>query len=323
MNHPSVSLTNLRRLYGDREALKGITLDVAAGCIFGLLGPNGSGKTTLFRILATLLTPTGGNALIGGFDVVRERAAVRRKIGVVFQQPSLDHKLTVRENLMHQGHLYGLRGRALRERGNSLLARFGVADRARDRVETLSGGLMRRIELAKGLLHRPEVLILDEPSTGLDPGARRELMDYLHELRQADGMTVLLTTHLLDEAERCDQLAILDDGKVVAVDTPGRLKSTVGGDVIRVHARRPTEFATKITDRFRCAAEIVDGVVQIECADGNGFVAKLAAAFPREFDSLSVGKPTLEDAFLRLTGHRFAHDTDGAHETHGAIGEGS
>ena len=173
MNHPSVSLTNLRRLYGDREALRGVTLDVEAGSIFGLLGPNGSGKTTLFRILATLLTPTDGTALIGGFDVVRERAAVRRKIGVVFQQPSLDHKLTVRENLMHQGHLYGLRGPALRERGDRLLARFGVADRARDRVETLSGGLMRRIELAKGLLHRPEVLILDEPSTGLDPGARR------------------------------------------------------------------------------------------------------------------------------------------------------
>ena len=312
MNHPSVSLTNLRRLYGDREALRGVTLDVEAGSIFGLLGPNGSGKTTLFRILATLLTPTDGTALIGGFDVVRERAAVRRKIGVVFQQPSLDHKLTVRENLMHQGHLYGLRGPALRERGDRLLARFGVADRARDRVETLSGGLMRRIELAKGLLHRPEVLILDEPSTGLDPGARRELMDYLQELRQADGMTVLLTTHLLDEADRCDRLAILEDGKVVGIDTPARLKSAIGGDVIRVHARRPTEFATKVTDRFGCAAEILDGIVQIECADGVGFVAKLAAAFPREFDSLSVGKPTLEDVFLRLTGHRFAVEGGGA-----------
>jgi ABC-2 type transport system ATP-binding protein len=213
--------------------------------------------------------------------------------------------LTVRENLVHQGHLYGLRGPVLRSRIGELLARFGLADRANDFVEKLSGGLRRRVELAKGLLHQPELLLLDEPSTGLDPLARRELGDYLEELRKKDGMTVLLTTHIMEEADRCDRLAIIDRGRLVAVDTPHALKERVGGDVITVGSVHPAELQTQIEKRFGVKTSRVENSIRIERPKGHEFVPTLVEAFPGEIDSVSVGKPTLEDVFIHLTGHRF------------------
>ena len=220
----------LTHRYGERVALKGVSFQVAKGEIFGLLGPNGGGKTTLFRILSTLVMPREGNVRMFGIDVVREQVEIRRRIGVVFQSPSLDRKLTVLENLRHQGHLYNLRGPGLQSRIDQLLSRFGMSDRKGDLVETLSGGQRRRVELAKGLLHKPQVLLLDEPSTGLDPRVRRELSDYLERLRDEDGMTILLTTHLMEEADRCDRLAILDRGELVALSTPRELKEeSIGG----------------------------------------------------------------------------------------------
>lgn len=302
-----VRLEHIRHRYGDRTALDDINLTVRTGECFAVLGPNGGGKTTLFRILSTLLPPTGGRAEICGLDVCRERAGVRGRIGVVFQSPSLDVYLTVRENLRHGGHLYGVSGPALESRIRESLEQMAVGDRAGDMVKTLSGGLRRRVELAKVLLHRPQVLLLDEPSTGLDPSARKMLWLQLQEMRSATGTTVLMTTHFMEEADRCDRLAILDRGKLVTVGTPSELKSRIGGDCITIECDDSAGLSGRIVERFGGEAAAVDGVIRIERSDGAAFVPELAAAFGSEFRSVTVGKPTLEDVFVHETGHQF-HD---------------
>lgn len=314
---PKVEIDSLTHCYGRRAALDDVSFDVSPGCIFGLLGPNGGGKTTLFKILATLLTPTRGAARIGGANVVTDRSTVRRCIGVVFQQPSLDRKLTVLENIRHQGHMYGLSGVELLRRGRTLLERFAVADRAGDLVETLSGGLQRRVELAKALLHRPGVLILDEPSTGLDPGARLTLMNHLRELRDREGVTVLLTTHLMEEADDCDRVAVLDNGRLSAIDTPAALKRIVGGEVLTLTTREPITLARKVSQTLRVSAEVADGAVRIEHERGHEFVTDLIETFPGEIDRVTVGKPTLEDVFVHLTGHGLSDDRCDASEGDG------
>ncbi|MEK7710482.1 MAG: ATP-binding cassette domain-containing protein [Planctomycetota bacterium] len=312
MNTPAVELDSLNHRYGDRLALNDVSLTVRPGCIFALLGPNGGGKTTLFKILATLMTPTSGSARIDGADVVSQQRAVRERIGVVFQKPSLDVYLTVAENMRHQGNFYGQSGEKLRLRSGELLERFGVADRANDRVKALSGGLQRRVELAKSLLHRPRVLILDEPSTGLDPGARVGLTDYLVELRDKDGVTSLLTTHLMDEADRCDVVGVIDQGRLVAQGSPAELKAMIGGDVITIHAADPDSLAKRTSQRFGTQADVMDGVVRIERPKGHEFVPDLIEAFPGEIESVTVGKPTLEDVFQHVTGHRLWDENSSA-----------
>jgi ABC-2 type transport system ATP-binding protein len=303
----AIRVESLSHAYGGRPALGGVSFEVEAGTIFGLLGPNGGGKTTLFRVLATMLVPGAGRAFVLGHDVVRDAAAVRRAIGVVFQSPSLDGKLTVAENLRHQGRLYGMGGARLWERIGEMLRRVGLLDRARERVERLSGGLKRRVELAKGLLHGPKVLLLDEPSTGLDPGARRDLWLYLDALRR-EGATVLLTTHLMEEADRCDRLAILDRGRLVALGTPTALKAEIGGDVITLDAPDPEMLRESIRGRLGIEATLVAGRLRIERREGAAFVPQLLAAFPGRIASVTVGPPTLEDVFVKKTGHRFWGD---------------
>ncbi len=305
---PAVQTTALTHRYGERLALDHVDLKAARGSILALLGPNGGGKTTLFKILTTLLVPSEGTASVAGFDVRRERDAVRDSVGIVFQKPSLDDKLSVIENMQNQGNLYGMSGAALRSRSMELLERFGLCDRAGDRVATLSGGLQRRVELAKGLLHRPDVLILDEPSTGLDPGARVNLMDHLQELRDRDGVTSLLTTHLMDEADRCDQVAILDEGRLIATGTPASLKETIGGDVLTVRCDDPGLLSQQASQRFGVSTKVLDGAVRIERDRGHEFVPDLIEAFPGEINSVTVGRPTLDDVFLHLTGHRLWDD---------------
>ena len=308
MSAAAVEVADLIHAYGSRRALDGVSLTVEPGRLFGLLGPNGGGKSTLFRILATLITPTGGSAKILSLDVVREAPTVRRRIGVVFQSPSLDPMLTVAENLLHQGHLYGLRGRDLRRRRDEVLEQFNVADRATDRVATLSGGLARRVELAKGLMHRPEVLLLDEPSTGLDPGARRDLAHHLRALCADHGVTVLLTTHIIAEAEMCDRLAILDAGRIVARGAVDELKDQIGGDCVTITAADPASLSAQIAERFNCEPVVVDGQVRIERDRGYELIAQLMEAFGPRIDSVTVSKPTLEDVFIRCTGHRLEQD---------------
>jgi ABC-2 type transport system ATP-binding protein len=300
-----ISVRELLHRYGNRTALNKVSFDVQTAELFGLLGPNGSGKTTLFRILSTLMVPTSGTATIAGIDAVRQPGALRRKIGVVFQAQSVDPKLTARENLWHQGHLYGLHGEQLKSRIDEILTRVGLLDRANDRVETFSGGMQRRIELAKGLLHHPEVLLLDEPTTGLDPGARRDLWQYLGMLRDQEHVSIIVTTHLMEEAERCDRLAILNEGNLVALGTPEALTREIGGDVILLEARDPQALATQIRDHFHADAVVLDNRVRLEIENGHRFVPEVVEAFPGEIQSLSVSKPTLEDVFIHRTGHRF------------------
>ena len=301
---PAVEVEGLHHHYGSREALAGISLEISRGEIFGLLGPNGGGKTTLFKILSTLMSATGGIVRVFGHDLVREPDAIRRHLGVVFQHPSLDSKLTVMENLQHHGHLYGLRGTALRTRAEALLERLDLGERADDRVETLSGGLRRRVELAKALVHQPDLLLLDEPSTGLDPGARRDFTNHLGQLREQDGVTVVLTTHILDEAERCDRVGILHRGKLVALGTPDDLKARLGGDVVVVQTMNPHGLQVKLRERFGCEPALVDGSLRVERPRGHEFVREVVDAFPGEVQSVTFGKPTLEDVFIHLTGRR-------------------
>ncbi len=305
-----VEVDNLTYRYGDKVALAGISFSVARGEIFGFLGPNGGGKTTTFKILSTLFSSGPGQVRIFGKDLVRERIAIRRKMGIVFQLPALDKKLKVRENLAHQGHLYGIAGRDLKRRIDRDLERLGLADRADDRVETLSGGLQRRVELAKALLNDPELMILDEPSTGLDPAARREFWNNLESLRRDQGMTVLVTTHYLEEADRCDRLLILDEGRAVALGHPEQLKSEIGGEVLRIRAKDPDGFSNRVTEKLKVKTLKVGGLVQIEEPKAHNLVAPLLEAFPEEVLSLTLGLPTLEDVFIHKTGRRFLEERE-------------
>jgi len=307
---PVIQLRNLRHQYGERLALAGVSFEVRPAEIFGLLGPNGSGKTTTFRILSTLMIPTGGSAEVLGHDVAREPAEVRRSIGVVFQSQSIDEKLTAEENLTIVGNIYGLRGAPLKQRVAEMLARVGLADRAKEKAETFSGGMQRRLELAKGLLHHPSVLLMDEPTTGLDPGARRDLWQYLQLLRDEERVTVLVTTHLMEEAERCDRLAIYAEGNVVALGTPAELKSEIGGDILLLETEEPDSIAQRIEQRFGLHPKVLDNRVRIEIENGYRFVPDVVEAFPGEIQGVSVHKPSLEDVFIRRTGHRFWTEDD-------------
>jgi len=292
----------LTHRYGARTALNKIAFEVKDGEIFGLLGPNGGGKSTLFRILSTMMVPTEGRAMVAGDDVVRNPAAVRRHIGVVFQTQSLDKALTVEENLRAQGHLHGLSGHELRDRMARAMDRLGIADRGKDLVESLSGGLKRRVEIAKALLHRPRVLLMDEASTGLDPAARRDLTRHIGELRDREGVTILLTTHVLEEADRCDRLALLHEGNIVAMGSPDELRSRVGGDVVVLDSTDAASLAAGIEARFGLKPAAVDGRVRVEIANGHRFIAEVVEAFPGAIQSVGLHKPTLEDVFVRETG---------------------
>ena len=302
---PAIEVADLSFSYGDRPALSTVEFTIARGEIFGFLGPNGGGKSTLFRLLSTLVPIQSGEARILGCDLRGATQALRRKIGVVFQSPSLDGKLTVTENLAIHGNLYGMRGARLKERTQAMLARLDVSDRAGDLAETLSGGLRRRVELAKALLHEPELLLLDEPSTGLDPAARREFFNLLSRLRESDGVTIVLTTHYMEEAERCDRIGVLDRGRLVAIAPPGELKQRVGGDVMVISAAAPEALAQKIAHRLQVRAALVDGTLRIERPRGHELVARLVDEFGGEIESITFGRPTLEDVFVHLTGHRF------------------
>ncbi len=300
-----IRVENLTHRYGTHLALDGVSFEVQAGRTFGLLGPNGSGKSTLFRILATIMRPAAGRANVLGLDVVADQARLRPHLGVVFQSPSLDPHLTVAENLRHAGHLYGLSGPDLSRRIEDRLRAMGVFDRASHRVKTLSGGLKRRVELAQCLLHDPAVLLLDEPSTGLDPRARKDLWQHLARQQSETGVTMLVTTHDMDEADACDELAIFDRGRLVARGSPDALKRRVGGECVTIDADAPAALLDEMHGHQLKNATLVDGSIRIETTDGAEMVGRLMAAFGERIRSITVGKPTLEDVFIHETGRRF------------------
>jgi ABC-2 type transport system ATP-binding protein len=305
---PAITIDTVTHKYGERVALDNLSFDVKPGEIFGLLGPNGGGKTTLFKLLTTLMPVQTGELSVAGFNVRTQPDEVRRSIGVTFQSPSVDIKLTVRENIVYQGRLYGLSGSVLRDRVSEQMERFQIADRAGDIVQTLSGGLKRRVEIAKSLLHNPQVLLLDEPSTGLDPGARFDLWRALQSLRADSGVTVLVTTHLMEEAEKCDRLAILDHGRLAALGTPDELRSGIGGDCISIQTHSPeqaADLARRIAAALQLTPQVFDSQLRLEAPEGAKLVHTLTSQYSNDIRSITLGKPTLEDVFIRSTGHQF------------------
>lgn len=311
---PAVEIESLNHSYGHRQALCEVSFTVGRGEIFGLLGPNGGGKTTLFRIASTLLSPRGGRIRIFGADTVAEAGRARRRMGVVFQSFSLDKLLTVEENLDCQGRLQGLSGPDLRRRIEDRLRKVGLIDRTKDRVGTLSGGMQRRVEIAKGLLHDPALLVMDEPSTGLDPGARIDLWRYLGKLRDEERTTVFLTTHLMEEGEKCDRLAILSQGRLVGLGTPRELKEEVGGEVVTLGIRDLEGTRKLLEERLSIEIGVQEGRVRFELPRAQERIGEVLAFLTEEPDSIHIGKATLEDVFIRRTGHRFWEEEASAGE---------
>ncbi len=302
MTAPAVQLHDVSLRYATQQALRGVSIDVPTGALFGLLGPNGSGKTSLFRVLATLVTPTEGHATVFGADTQTDPASVRQRLGVVFQSPALDEALSVRENLAFQGALYGLHGARLRDRITTVLQHVDLLDRANDRVDTLSGGLTRRADLARGLLHQPDLLLLDEPTAGLDPMARRSFWETISALQDAEGTTMIVATHLMDEAERCDAIGILADGELVVEGEPAALRAALGDEMLWLVAERPSELARNIKTQFGCTVHAFDKGVQILHDNAAQLVAPIYDSFGDVVQSATVRPPTLEDVFMAHAG---------------------
>jgi ABC-2 type transport system ATP-binding protein len=302
--HPpiAIEIEGLQKRYGDVEAVRGIDLEVYAGETFGFLGPNGAGKSTTIRILCTLALPTGGRASVAGLDVVRDRAAVRRNIGLVFQDPTLDSYLSAERNLRFHGELYGVPRAQITERSKQVLEMVGLWDRRASRVSTFSGGMKRRLEIARGLLHSPRVLFLDEPTVGLDPQTRLSIWGYLTELRQREEITIFMTTHYMDEAENCDRIAIINEGRVIALGTPTALKASVGTDRVQIATTDDAVAIEALRARFQIEGERRDGQVMFQVADGERFVPRLFAELGVPIRSVSVARPSLDDVFLAYTG---------------------
>ncbi len=306
-----IQATGLVKKYGDLEAVRGIDLEVQPGEIFGFLGPNGAGKSTTISILCTLLRPTAGVARVAGFDVVHDPARVRQRIGLVFQDPSLDDQLTGRENLEFHAYIYNVRGDIRRRRIDEMLELLQLTDRAGSQVRTYSGGMKRRLEIARGMLHQPQVLFLDEPTLGLDPQTRRSIWTHLTELRARQHITIFMTTHYMDEAEYCDRIAIIDRGQIVALGTPDELKAKVGGDVVVMTSSQPEAAAEEIQRLLHVTPVRDDGMLRIEVADGKKFVPRLVRGLTVPVDTISMRRPSLDDVFLKLTGHAIRDEEAG------------
>ncbi|HVM40634.1 MAG TPA: ATP-binding cassette domain-containing protein [Acidimicrobiia bacterium] len=299
---PAVAVEALERRFGSFTAVDGISFEVEAGELFGFLGPNGAGKTTTISMLCTLLRPTGGTARVAGHDIVAEPDEVRSNIGLVFQETTLDDWLTGDENLRFHGVLYGLPESEVVRRMGPLLEMVGLADRARNLVREYSGGMKRRLEIARGLIHAPRVLFLDEPTIGLDPQTRAHIWDYVERLRREEDTTMFLTTHYMDEAERCDRIAIIDRGEIVAVDTPARLKASVGADTVVVASTDDEALRIDAARDLGVEAELVRDGLRFLVPEGERFVPRLFAVAGDRIQSVSVHRPTLDDVFIKYTG---------------------
>ncbi|MEV6980583.1 ATP-binding cassette domain-containing protein [Sphaerisporangium sp. NPDC051017] len=307
---PAVAVRGLRKSYGTLEAVKGVEFDVRPGEVFGFLGPNGAGKTTTISMLCTLVKPTGGSALVAGHDVVRERDEVRRNIGLVFQDPTLDGYLSAEQNLRFHAELYGVPRDVVGERIKQVLEMVALWDRREAKVNTFSGGMKRRLEIARGLLHSPRVLFLDEPTVGLDPQTRSAIWGYINKLRHTEDITIFMTTHYMDEAEYCDRIAIIDHGEIVVIDSPEKLKAGVGKDRVQIQTADDETAIAALKERFALDAAVHEGMVTFAVASGEAFVPRLFSDLGVPIRSVSVSRPSLDDVFMNYTGSTI-RDADG------------
>ncbi len=298
-----IEVKDLVKKFGELIAVDRVSFTVTKGEVFGFLGPNGAGKTTTINILCTLLLPTSGRAWVNGYDVLKQRTEVRRSIGLVFQDPTLDEYLTAEQNLLFHAYAYSIAKDVRKRRIDELLELVELSDRRKSKVSTYSGGMKRRLELARGLLHRPRVLFLDEPTLGLDPQTRRRIWEYIQRLRREENLTIFLTTHYMDEAENCTRIGIIDHGRIVAMDTPEKLKDAVGGDMVTLEAEDNEDAALELKERYDLSAEIQDGLVSFTVPRGEAFLPEFVRGFRSRLLSVGVRRPTLEDVFLKLTGH--------------------
>jgi ABC-2 type transport system ATP-binding protein len=299
---PAISVNNLKKQFGDFEAVKGVSFEVGAAEVFGFLGPNGAGKSTTINMLCTLLKPTSGEARVAGHDVVKERDDVRRNIGLVFQDPTLDGYLTASQNLKLHAELYGVPSELVAPRMEQVMRMVGLWDRKDAVVGTFSGGMRRRLEIARGLMHSPRVLFLDEPTIGLDPQTRRSIWDYIRELQEREEITIFMTTHYMDEAEWCDRIAIMDQGEIVALDSPETLKASIGTDRVTIQTDNNDATISALSDAFGVEGKISEGAVTFGVPGGEQFVPRLFAELGLPIRGVSVSRPTLDDVFMSYTG---------------------
>jgi ABC-2 type transport system ATP-binding protein len=316
-----IAVEHLVRRFGRIEAVRGVSFQVDEGEIFGFLGPNGAGKTTTINMLCTLLRPTGGRATVNGFDVVRQRSDVRRSIGLIFQQATLDDALSARQNLRFHAFAYGLLADDRERRIRELLTLVQLWDRRDESVRTYSGGMKRRLEIARGLLHRPRILFLDEPTLGLDPQTRQRIWEYLAELRARERLTIFLTTHYMDEAEHCDRIAVIDHGQIVALDTPPGLKHAVGGDRITLTTPDGQAAAADLRQHYGLTPVVADGTVSFQVPAGEAFLPDFVRGFGHPLQAISLRRPTLDDVFLHLTGREIRDGEPHSSESLTAVGE--
>jgi ABC-2 type transport system ATP-binding protein len=299
---PAIEVRGLKKSFDGVEAVRGVSFEVAAGEVFGFLGPNGAGKTTTINMLCTLVKPTGGSALVAGHDVVTERDDVRRQIGLVFQEQTLDGYLSAEQNLRLHAELYGVQSALIPARMQQVMEMVGLWERRSSPVKTFSGGMRRRLEIARGLMHSPRVLFLDEPTLGLDPQTRSSIWRYIVELQQREATTIFMTTHYMDEAEFCDRIAIIDRGEIVALDTPAALKAGVGADRVRIQTEDDEAAIAALAGRFGLEGRVAEGAVLFFVPSGEEFVPRLFAELGVPIRSVSVSRPTLDDVFMSYTG---------------------
>lgn len=309
-----IEVENLKKVFGQVIAVDDISFVVEEGEIFGFLGPNGAGKSTTIKILCTLLKPTSGRARLAGHDVLREPDAVRRSLGIVFQDSSLDDRLTAAQNLYLHGLLYGLSRQVLKKRMQEVLEMVGLAERQKDTVRTFSGGMRRRLEIARGFLHYPKVLFLDEPTIGLDPQTRAAIWEHLHKLRKEKGLTIFMTTHYMDEAENCDRIAIIDYGRIQALDTPDNLKRSLGGDILTIVPVEGIDLAPLLRARYNLKVQHSPEGLRVEVKDGASFIPRLASDLGGQIKSIHLRRPTLDDVFIKLTGRAIREEEASAAE---------
>lgn len=314
MDRPIIDVRGLVKRFKGLTAVDDVSFQVAKGEIFGFLGPNGAGKSTTIGMLATLVTPTAGDAIVAGRSILTEKNAVRQSIALVFQDPSLDDRLTAEENLRFHAELYGVARKDYLVRVEEVLRLVDLWDRKGNIVKTFSGGMKRRLEIARGLIHYPKVLFLDEPTLGLDPQTRVHLWEYILTLKRERGMTIFMTTHYMNEAEYCDRIAVIDAGKIVALDTPSALKKRVGGDVITMRSASKEALREEVKRRYGIEAKDEQGALRLDVADGAGFLSKLFNELDTKIESIELRRPTLEDVFLHLTGRKIREEDAAARD---------